>query len=150
MTARSIDGADKFSPPTQAQLDAATNWVRRFVERWTTPNADSLRDLMHPDTANLIPPMTEPGDAEAVVEHFRGLLNRVPDFKLSIVRWAPTGDSVLIEWEGSGTVAGTLLVWRGVDRVSLRGDRMYNGQVYWDTRRLAERMTEAVKAAQAA
>jgi len=41
-------------------------------------DADSLRDLMHPDTRNLIPPMTEPGDSETVVERFRGELNRLP------------------------------------------------------------------------
>jgi len=45
-------------------------------------------------------------------------------------------------------VAGQALNWQGVDRFNLRGDRMYKGQVYWDTRRVAEQMAEAVKRAQ--
>jgi hypothetical protein len=54
----------------------------------------------------------------------------------------------MIEWQASATVAGQALNWQGVDRFNLRGDRMYKGQVYWDTRRVAEQVAEAVKRAQ--
>ena len=91
--------------------------------------------------------MAQPGDREAVVEHFRGVLAMLPDFKVTVIRWAPTGDTVMIEWEGSATVAGKPLTWRGVDRVSLKGDRMYEGQIYWDTRGLAETIARTVGAA---
>jgi hypothetical protein len=43
----------------------------------------------------------------------------------------------------ASTVAGQLLSWTGVDRFNIRGDRMYEGRVYWDTRRLAERIAAA-------
>ncbi len=58
------------------------------------------------------------------------------------------GDAVMIEWQASATVAGQPLKWLGVDRFNLRGDRVYKGQVYWDTRRVAEQVAEAVKRAQ--
>ena len=135
-----------YQAPTAAQIAAAQDWVERFSRRWADPRADDLPELMHPDTRNLIPPMAAPGDRATVVEHFRGVLTMLPDFKLRVVRWAPTGDSVMIEWEASATVAGEALTWRGVDRISLRGDRMYEGQVYWDTRGLAERMQAAMTA----
>lgn len=138
-----------YIPPTQEQLAAAESLVARFAERWRNPDADALRDLMHPDTSNLIPPMTQPGDREAVVEHFRGVLRMVPDMSLEVVRWAPTGDAVFVEWRASATVAGQPLSWSGVDRFNIRGDRMYEASVYWDTRGLAERMGAAVARAQA-
>ncbi|MGR4862812.1 nuclear transport factor 2 family protein [Caulobacter sp. LARHSG274] len=136
-----------YQAPTPAQIAAAQDWVARFEVRWAKPDADALRDLMHPDTRNLIPPMAAPGDRETVVEHFRNVLAMLPDFRLRVVRWAPSGDTVMIEWEGAATVAGKPLTWRGVDRISLRGDRMYEGQVYWDTRSLAEQMQAAMTAA---
>ena len=96
----------------------------------------------------MIPPMTEPADRKGVIEHFRQVLTQLPDLKVDVLQWAPTGDAVMIEWQASATVAGQPLKWLGVDRFNLRGDRMYKGQVYWDTRRVAEQVAEAVKRAQ--
>jgi hypothetical protein len=59
---------------------------------------------MHPDAQNLIPPMTKPANRQEVVEFFRTQLTRVPDFKLEVIRWAPTGDTVMIEWEGTARI----------------------------------------------
>lgn len=134
--------------PTEEQLSNARIAVQRFAAEWQNPVADNLRSLMHEDTRNLIPPMTEPADREGVVEHFRQVLTQLPDLKVDVLQWAPTGDAVMIEWRASATVAGQALNWQGVDRFNLRGDRMYKGQVYWDTRRVAEQVAEAVKRAQ--
>lgn len=141
---------DAFAPPTQEQLAAARSVVGRFAAQWARVDADALRELMHADTRNLIPPMREAGDREAVVELFRGVIAQLPDLRISVIRWAPTGDAVMIEWRATATLAGRPLSWTGVDRFNIRGDRMYEGQVYWDTRGLAERMAETVQAAQAA
>lgn len=136
-----------YAPPSEEQFAAAASLVSRFADRWARPNADDLRDLMHPDTQNLIPPMAAPGDREQVVEHFRGVLQMLPDLRLEVVRWAPTGDAVMIEWRATATIAGQPLSWTGVDRFNIRGERMYEARVYWDTRGLAERMGAAVEAA---
>nr|WKF59992.1 hypothetical protein HUO10_004503 [Paraburkholderia busanensis] len=140
--------AEKYVSPTAEQLANARIAVQRFAEEWQNPVADNLRSLMHSDTRNLIPPMTEPADREGVVEHFRQVLMQLPDLKVDVLQWAPTGDAVMIEWQASATVAGQPLSWRGVDRFNLRGDRMYQGQVYWDTRRVAEQVADAVQRAQ--
>jgi predicted SnoaL-like aldol condensation-catalyzing enzyme len=140
----------RYEPPTAEQLQAATSLVARFAARWEKPDADSLRDLMHPDTQNLIPPMKVPADREGVVEHFRQVLKQLPDMRIDVVRWAPTADHVMVEWEAHATVAGESMSWTGVDRFRIRGDRMVEACVYWDTRGLAERMSAAISRAQGA
>ena len=59
--------------------------------------------------------MAEP-DREGVVEHFRQVLTQLPDLKVDVLQWAPTGDAVMIEWQASATVAGQPLrvkkAWR--------------------------------------
>jgi ketosteroid isomerase-like protein len=131
--------------PTEQQLASARDLVSRFATRWQKPDADAFRDLMHSDTRNLIPPMMEPADREGVVAHFRAVLYRLPDLRIEVIRWAPTGDAVMIEWKASATVGGQQLSWTGVDRFNIRGDRMYEASVYWDTRGLAERMAAIAK-----
>ena len=133
-----------FAAPTPAQLAAARDIVGRFAACWHRPAADDLGALMHPDTRNQIPPMREPSDRAGVVEHFRGVLRQLPDLRVEVERWAPTGDAVMIEWKAHATVAGAPLSWSGVDRFNVRGDRMYEAMVYWDTRALAERVAAAI------
>ena len=133
-----------FTAPTPEQLAAARDIVGRFAARWSRPAADDLRDLMHADTRNLIPPMSEPADREGVIEHFRAVLRQLPDLRIEVERWAPTGDAVMIEWKANATVAGKPLSWSGVDRFNVRGQRIYQGMVYWDTRALADRMAAAI------
>jgi SnoaL-like domain len=133
----------KYIPPTDAQLAAANDWVTRFSQHWQKPDPDRLRELMHPDTQNLIPPMTTPADQEGVVGLFKQVLDQFPDLRIEVLRWAPSGDAVMIEWLASATVGSKLLEWQGVDRVCLRDNRTYQGQVYWDTRRVAEQVAQA-------
>lgn len=138
-----------FVPPTATQLANAYALVDRFAKVWSKPDLDGLRSLMHADTQNLIPPMTEPADREGVLVHFGQTLKQLPDLRIEVVRWAPTGHSVMIEWRATATVAGTPLSWTGVDRFGVRGERMFEAHVYWDTRRVAETFAEAAKVAQA-
>ncbi|WP_369719552.1 nuclear transport factor 2 family protein [Bradyrhizobium sp. LLZ17] len=144
MSSVGTQAQNAYVAPTAGQLAAARDIVARFAEKWDKPSADALRDLMHPETQNLIPPMTAPGNREAVVEHFRDVLRRLPDLRLEVVRWAPTDDAVMIEWQATASVAGQPLAWSGVDRFNVRGDRIYQANVYWDTRGLAERMAAVV------
>jgi predicted SnoaL-like aldol condensation-catalyzing enzyme len=127
----------QYVAPTEQQLHAAQQIVERFARNWSSPVADGLRDLM-----------TVPADREGVIEHFRAVLQQLPDLRVEVIRWAPTGDAVLVEWRATASVAGEQLEWQGVDRFNVRGDRMYQAQVYWDTRHVAEQMANAVRRAQ--
>lgn len=143
-----LRAVDAYVVPTEQQLAAARNLVGRFAVQWNRPDADALEELMHPDTRNLIPPMEEPGDRAAVVEHFRSVLTMLPDLRIEVIRWAPSGDAVMIEWEANASIAGEPLSWTGVDRFNIRGDRMYEAKVYWDTRGLAERIAAIIARAE--
>jgi ketosteroid isomerase-like protein len=132
---------------TSHDAAAAAAWVARFRELWRDGNIDSLRELMHADTRNLIPPMREPADCEGVIAMFKQSLERMPDLRIEVIRWAASGDAVFLEWLATATVAGRPIRWQGVDRVRLRDGRTFEGQVYWDTRRVAEMVAEAASGA---
>lgn len=139
--------AETYTPPSEAQLKDAYNLVNRFAAIWAAPSLEGLRSLMHEDTRNLIPPMTEPADREGVVAHFGQTLAQLPDLRVALVRWAPTGDSVLVEWRATATIANQPISWAGVDRFAIRGDRMYEARVYWDTRQVAGMIDAIVRSA---
>lgn len=144
------DVQSRYVVPTEEQLRDARSIVERFAQKWARPpgqSAEVLRDLMHPDTRNLIPPMTEPSDQDGVVSHFAEVFRRLPDLQIEVLRWAPTGDAVMIEWGARATVFGTPMYWTGVDRFNVRGDRMYEANVYWDTNRVSAKLLAAAQAA---
>ncbi len=133
-------------------MKSAFKFVQKYAAAWgrEAVQAEDMREQLHPDTRMLIPPMTEPADKEGVIAHFAGVLQRVPDLRLEILRWAPTGDSVIIEWQASATVLGQPVSWQGVDRFNLQDGLQLNGQAYWDTKGVETKFAEAVAAAQAA
>ena len=139
-----------YDAPTPQQLEATQAFVNRWADRWNKPTPDGLRDLMHPDTRNLVPPMTQPADREGVVAHFSEVLKRLPDLRLDVLRWAVTGDTVMVEWRANATVAGKLLTWTGVDVMRVRGDAAYEAQVYWDTRKMGQQFQAQIAQAQEA
>jgi ketosteroid isomerase-like protein len=136
-------------PPTEAQREAAARWVEGFAARWAPLQPEALRELMHPDTRNLIPPMAEPADADGVIAHFRALAARLPGITLTVERWAAVGDAVFVEWRGSASIAGVPIEWRGIDRVLLRDGRTYAGEAFWDTQRVTGLFAAAMASAQA-
>ncbi|MBY0573047.1 MAG: nuclear transport factor 2 family protein [Undibacterium sp.] len=124
-----------------SSVDSASNrivveFVARYSAAWKQPNVSNVRALMHADTQNLIPPMTQPGNRDSVLAHFEGVLKKVPDLSLITKRWAHSGDTVTIEWSATATVNGRPLAWSGIDIIRLRGDKIIDLQSYWDTQRL--------------
>jgi ketosteroid isomerase-like protein len=111
-------------------------FVARYSAAWKQPNVEAIRELMHADTQNLVPPMTQAADRDSVLAHFEQVLKRVPDLSLTTKRWANAGDTVTIEWSATATVNGRALAWNGVDIIRLRGQKMTELQSYWDTQRL--------------
>lgn len=117
-------------------LDAYTSaaaFVARFAERWTAPEPERFRDLLHPDTRNLYPGMTEPQGPDEIVDWLKNAVRTFPDLKLGVTRWATDGEAVLIEFDASATVAGRPMTWQGADRFVLEGKRCIEGRSYFDT-----------------
>ena len=138
-----------YDRPSELQIRDAETLVARFAALWRHPDPETFRALMHADTRNLVPPMTEPADREGVVRHFNEVVRQLPGLSVAVQRWALAGESVMIEWRATATIATQAVTWTGVDVMRLRGDRMFEAQVYWDTRGTAERMASAVRAATA-
>lgn len=125
--------------------DQAAAYVARFAERWDPIQPARFADLMHPDTQNLIPPMTAPADRAGVIRHFEGTQAILPDLRLVPTRWAIVDDALFIEWTAEATVKGQTLRWSGVDRVLLRDGKTYASVAYWDTRLVAELVASAMR-----
>lgn len=121
----------------------AAAYVARFAAHWNPLDPEKLGELMHEDTRNLIPPMTEPADRAGVIAHFQAVKRQLPDLRLVPVRWSVDGDAIFIEWVGEATVAGKTLSWHGVDRVLVRDGKTYAAEAFWDTRRVAELVVNA-------
>lgn len=124
-------------PSLDAYTQAAT-FVSRFAERWSAPDAERFRDLLHPQTRNLYPGMTEPQGPDGIVDWLQSGIETFPGLQLKVTRWATDGEAVLIEFEASATVAGRPLSWQGADRFTLEGDRCVEGRSYFDTRPLVD------------
>lgn len=133
----------EYQQPTDQQMTDAAVIVRRFSELWDRPVVECFRAPTHEDARNRIPLMTELTHGVNVKEQFPEILKRVPGMRLDVVRWAPVGDIVMIEWAARATVGGRLLRWSGIDKIAVRDGRIYEAEVYGDTRGIAERAAEA-------
>ena len=118
------------------RLAAAAAWVDRFAAFWQAPSPERVPDLVHAHTVSLYPGMAEPTDRDGVVAWFRMTLAMMPDLRLEVLRWAATGDDILIEWRATATLRGARTTWDGVDRFRLAGDKAIEGRVYFDTMRV--------------
>jgi predicted SnoaL-like aldol condensation-catalyzing enzyme len=111
-------------------------WVERFAAFWRSPTPEGCIELMHPEARSFYPGMDVPQDRDGIVAWFRTTLGMMPDLRLQVLRWAATGDAVMIEWRASATIRDLAATWDGVDRFRLRGDQAIEGRVYFDTMRV--------------
>lgn len=111
--------------------------AQAFVEKWSTvwrgsdSNVDLYMQLLHEGCPlnNPINPTTR----EELPQFFESVLAAVPDIRVVATRWAETNDgSVLIEWVNKGTLSGSPIEIRGVDRYTLRDGKATEGYSYFD------------------
>ena len=70
------------------------------------------------------------------------LAAQAPDLVWTLVDWTWRGDTVVIEWENRRGA----MVWRGVDRFTLRAGKIASETVYTDTAPLRAILTGAALA----
>ena len=56
-----------------------------------------------------------------------------PHLMWKLVDWTSRGDVVVIEWESSNRYGEHVIVWRGVDKMTLRDGKIIEEIVYCDT-----------------
>jgi SnoaL-like protein len=63
---------------------------------------------------------------------FGGLFSLIPDLRADVHRWAPSGDSVYIEFTLSGTMGSRRVSWPAVDRLVLRDGLVAERRSWFD------------------
>jgi SnoaL-like protein len=120
--------------PSEARVEIAADFVRRFAEYWQAPSADRL-DAVLGEGVRLVTPLTPTTDTlDDAKRIFAGLLAQIPDLTAEVHRWGATDDGVLIEFTLSGTGAdGVLIEWQAVDRFVIGADGLATERVsYFD------------------
>jgi ketosteroid isomerase-like protein len=115
----------------------ADSFVTRWSMVWRGADSDPelYMELLH-EGCRLINPL-DPTTREQLLPFFDSVLAVLPDIRVVPTRWAETDDdSVLIEWVNTGTLNGSPVEIRGVDRYTLRDGKATEGYSYFDPRPL--------------
>jgi hypothetical protein len=128
------------SPNIETEVTEMTE-AGAFVEKWSTvwrgsdSDVELYMQVLH-EGCPLINPLN-PTTREDLPQFFESVLDVVPDIRVVPTRWSETEDgSVLIEWVNTGTLDGSPIEIRGVDRYTLRDGKATEGYSYFDPRPL--------------
>ena len=108
-------------------------FVDQFAAAWAARNGDAFLALWHPDGqlhypfANRVLEGSEIGKLNNLTK------TRAPQLTWTLLDWTSRGDVVVIEWESSNRYGENLIVWRGVDKLTLRDGKIIEEIVYTDT-----------------
>jgi len=108
-------------------------FVNNFAAAWAARSGDAFLALWHPDGqlhypfANRVISGSEIGKLNDLTK------TRAPQLTWKLVDWTSRGDVVVIEWESSNRYGENLIVWRGVDKLTLRDGKIIEEIVYSDT-----------------
>ena len=111
----------------------AERFVREYQEAWATGSPEAFRRLWHPDGILEHPTLDRPIQGRFVPELDRRNREVLPDLDWSLLSWADAGETVFLEWECKAHFNGELISWRGVDKMTLRDERIQAEVVYSDT-----------------
>jgi hypothetical protein len=125
----------RFVAPTMTAMKPAQTkqWVDRFVAAWASREPRVMASLWHPDGTLRHPALDAPIDGVTVPINNDNTKALIPDLEWRLRNWASRENVVFLEWVCRGTVNGTHLEWEGVDRMILRGDRIAEEVVFFDT-----------------
>ena len=108
-------------------------FVNNFAAAWAARDGDAFLALWHPDGqlhypfANRVLEGSEIGKLNALTKAI------APHLTWKLVDWTSRGDVVAIEWESSNIYGERVIVWRGVDKMTLRDGKIIEEIVYCDT-----------------
>jgi hypothetical protein len=108
-------------------------WVDRFVAAWASREPGVMAGLWHEDGRLRHPALDVPIDGATVPRNNDTTKALIPDLEWRLRHWASRDDVVFLEWVFTGTINGTFMELKGVDRMVLRGDRIAEEVVFHDT-----------------
>lgn len=116
-------------------------WINRYVETWASREPRIMARMWHEDGVLHHPALDAPITGALVPLNNDNTKAMIPDLEWRLRNWAVQGNVLFLEWSNAGTYDGTKFEWGGVDRMALRGDRIAEETVFFDTyplRRLAD------------
>jgi hypothetical protein len=111
----------------------AERFVTRFAQAWASRVNADFEVLWDPE-GNLIYPFV----GRVIKGREIGVLNEVtkqnaPELTWRLLGWTLRGETIVVEWESSNRYGEHMLVWRGVDKLTVRNGRIVEEVVYTDT-----------------
>lgn len=115
------------------------SFVALYERAWANPASGLLAELWAPDGEMMHPELAEPlHGPKAVMSYLRRVLEIAPDLKTKPLAAASNGGTLFIHFRSEGTFGGKRIVWEGVDRWELDGDRAIRGVGFFDTTAMRE------------
>lgn len=125
------------------QVESFLFRFRRFGDQ---PSVDTYLALFDPDATLFDAGMARPIRVPEIPEHIQGVLNLVPDFRMTPERVRHRDGTVFVEALNQATLAGSPLEWRSVYCIDLKGDHVIRGRRYYDRRALYARVDPSLPA----
>ena len=135
-----MEEARRLTSASAPSRSLSGQFVERFTHAWAQRDPELLGALFEPDASVRQPPVRHAFRGDEIPAYFREVFQLLPDIHLEPIAWAARDDVVIIEWIITASVGGSPLSWCGVDRFRLRGGRVFDEAVYFDSLPLWERL----------
>ena len=110
----------------------AERFMQHYMAIWPSFDAERLEEAIDPEATIHHSGMVNPIRGTEEPDYVRAIKALMPDIELEVASWAANGDVVFIEYEMRGTLAGQALIWTGIGRFKLRGERAIDAIGRWD------------------
>ena len=104
----------------------------RFKAFWAAPSGARVAELIAPDATITFTGAGTFSGAE-YVNVMQGMLDQMPDVKVTPLDCAGNGDRLYIAWESTAVIDGTRRTWLGVDRFRLANGMAVEEHVIFDS-----------------
>ena len=95
-------------------MGAAQEHIKQGLDLWNSGDFDRMRTLAADDQVWVSPAGTWTG-TDAITSHYREDLTAFPDRQIQVSNWVEEGDTVVAEYEWSGTHSGPLWLPDGTE-----------------------------------
>ena len=104
----------------------------RFKSFWAAPSGARVAELIAPDATITFTGAGTFSGAD-YVNVMQGMLDQMPDVKVTPLDCAGNGDRLYIAWESTAVIDGTRRTWLGVDRFRLANGMAVEEHVIFDS-----------------
>ena len=122
-------------------------WIARYTESWSSRAPRVKAALWHAGGVLHHPALDRPIDGTTLPVFDDETKAQIPDLEWAPQNWARWNDVLFLEFSWAGTVNGVRVELAGVDRMVLRGDRIAEEIVFFDTYPLRRAIDPSLPAA---